>query len=165
MSAPMPHSAFILASFAAIAGPALAVAQGTPADTQAIQDLIQAHAVAWNHHDAAAAAAIMTPDAVWITSSGATLRGRAQIEQAHRHWLAEDSATGGSTHAHPRESVRIQFLRPDVAVADLASEFVANPKPGKPPATPERGFLFIVVMKGAGGWHIAEVRNTLAPRS
>src|SRR5438445_13057765 len=102
-----------------LALPAFMFAQGTAADRKAIRDIIQAHAAAWNHRDAKAAAAVMAPDAVWITSSGTTLRGRAEIERAHRKWLVEDSTAGGSTHAHPVESIEIRFLRSDVAVADL----------------------------------------------
>jgi uncharacterized protein (TIGR02246 family) len=143
--------------------PAVVIAQSTAADTQAIRDLIAAHAIAWNHRDANAAAAIMTPDAVWITSSGITLHGRAEIERAHRQWLAEDSAAGSSTHVHPPESIRIQFLRPDVAVADLGTEFRANPKPGEATGAVDRGSLFIVVTKDGDAWHIAEVRNTVSP--
>ena len=156
--------AAIALTLAAVSLPVVATAQGTAADTQSIRGLIEAHAIAWNRRDAKAAAAIMTPDAVWITSSGAILRGRAEIERAHQQWLAQDSAAGGSTHAHPPESIRIQFLRPDVAVADLASEYRANPKPGEPSPAPDRGFLFIVVTKDTGAWRIAEVRNIISPR-
>src|ERR1700720_4007550 len=116
--------------------PTAGFAQGTPADRQAIRNLIQAHAAAWNKRDAKAAAAVMAPDAVWITSSGTILQGRGEIERAHREGLSEDSATGGSTHVHPVESIRIRFLRADVAVADLASQFIARPKTGAKPPTP-----------------------------
>jgi uncharacterized protein (TIGR02246 family) len=136
-------------------------AQGTAADSQAIRSLVQIHAVAWNHRDAKAAAAVMAPDAVWITSNGTTLQGRAAIERAHREWLAEDSAAGGSTHAHPPESINIRFLRSDVAVADLASQFIARPKAGAPATAPHTTYLFIVLTKDRGIWHIAQLRNTL----
>ncbi len=133
------------------------------ADTQAIRNLIQAHASAWNHRDAKAAAAILTPDAVWITTRGVTLHGRAEIERAHVQWLAEDSAAGGSTHLHPPQTVDIRFLRPDVAVAELESQFVAHPGPAGQAPAPERSLLFIVVTKDARDWHIAQVRNTGTP--
>ncbi|MGH7510670.1 MAG: YybH family protein [Gemmatimonadales bacterium] len=137
----------------------------TAADSHNIRSVIEAHAVAWNRRDAKAAVAILAPDAVWITSSGTKLRGRAEIEQAHVQWLAADSAAGGSTHAHPVESIAVRFLRPDVAVADLESQFVARrPSPdGKPPA-PDRSLLFLVLTKDAGTWRITEVRNTGKPR-
>jgi uncharacterized protein (TIGR02246 family) len=147
-----------------LARPSAGFAQGTPADRQAIRDLIQAHATAWNQHDAKAAAAVMAPDGVWITSGGTTLRGRAEIERAHRAWLAEDSAAGGSTHAHPVEGINIRFLRADVAVADLASQFIPRPKTGTLAPVPETTYLFIVLTKDRGIWRIAQLRNTLTPR-
>jgi uncharacterized protein (TIGR02246 family) len=160
----MPEAGFILAIVLMIARPLTAWAQGTPADSQAIQSLIQAHATAWNHRDAKAAAAVMAPDAVWITSDGTTLHGRAEIERAHREWLAEDSAAGGSTHAHPVESIRIRFLRSGVAVADLASQFIAKPGTGAPMPGPTTTYLFIVLTKDRGMWHIAQLRNTITRR-
>ena len=106
-------------------------AQGTPADSQAIRGLIQAHATAWNQRDAKAAA---------------------------------DSAAGGSTHAHPVKSINIRFLRADVAVADVASQFIARPKTGALAPTPETTYLFIVLTKDRRIWHIAQLRNTLTQR-
>ena len=143
--------------------PLAGLAQGSPADRQSIKDLIQAHATAWNKRDAKAAAAVMAPDAVWITSSGTVLHGRKEIERAHREWLAEDSAAGGSTHVHPAETIEIRFLRADVAVADLASQFIAKPKPPALPPAPETTYLFIVLTKDRGIWRIAQLRNTVAP--
>ena len=155
------HFTIVVTTGLVLAGYATSLAQGTPADSQAIRSLIQAHATAWNRGDAKAAAAIMTPDAVWITSSGATLRGRAEVERAHLQWLAEDSAAGGSKHTHPPESVTIRFLREDVAVADLGSRYVTLPKPGEQAPAPQTSFLFIALTKDAGHWHIAQVRNTI----
>ena len=162
----LPHRppTVLLSVVLLMGGPQTVLAQ-TTADTQAIRNLIQAHATAWNHRDAKAAVAILTPDAVWITSTGAVLRGRAEIERVHVQWLAEDSASGGSTHSHPLESITIRFLRPDVAVADLESQFVARPgADGKTPA-PDRSLLFVALTKDAGTWHMADVRNTGKPRN
>jgi hypothetical protein len=86
-----------------------------------------------------------------------------EVERAHREWLAEDSTTGGSIHAHPVESINIHFLRSDVAVADLASQFIATPRAGAPMPAPETTFLFIVLTKDRGSWHIAQLRNTFTP--
>jgi len=155
-------SRFAFAIVLALTRPATAYAQGTPADSQAILSLIQAHAIAWNHGDAKAAAAVMAPAAVWITSSGTVLHGRTEIERAHREWLAADSAAGGSTHAHPVETIQIRFLRPDVAVADLSSQFISRPKAGAPSPPPDTTFLFIVLTKDRGVWRISQLRNTVA---
>jgi uncharacterized protein (TIGR02246 family) len=150
--------------FGRMFGGSRGLTQGTPADSQAILSLIQAHATAWNRRDAKAAAAIMTPDAVWITSSGTRLRGRAEIERAHLQWLAEDSAAGGSRHSHPTETITIRFLRADVAVADVGSHYVPVPRSGKQVPAPKPTYLFVALTRDAGQWHIAQVRNTISPR-
>jgi uncharacterized protein (TIGR02246 family) len=131
----------------------------TTADSAAIVGLMQAHAAAWNHRDPKAAAALLTRDAVWVTSGGVELRGRAEIEHAHAEWLALDSAGGGSTHIHPPETFVIRFLRPDVAVADLDGQFLAPTGPNGRAAVREEARIFVVATKDAGGWRIAHLRN------
>jgi len=95
-------TAVLLTLGSLVAGYATSVAGQGPANEQAIRDVIQAHATAWNGRDAVAAAAVYAPDAVVRTSSGRLLKGRAAIEQAHREWLAEDTAGADlSTSIHP----------------------------------------------------------------
>ena len=130
---------------------ATAGAQGA-ADEQAIRDVIQAHAAAWNRRDAAAAAAVYAPNAIIRTSSGRVLTGRGAIEQAHRDWLAEDTIGGGSIHLHPPETIKIQFLGRDVAVADLDGCFAARASAKDKPSLPDCAPLFIVVVKRGGRW-------------
>lgn len=141
----------------------IATAQRASSDERAIRDLVEAHAIAWNKRDPKAAAAVVTADAVWITSSGQVLQGRAAIERAHVKWLAEDAATGGSTHVHPPSSITIRFIRPDVAVADLESQYVGAKGPDGKVLSPTRSLLFIVVTKDGSEWRIAQVRNTGQP--
>jgi uncharacterized protein (TIGR02246 family) len=115
--------------------------------------------------DAVAAAAVLTHDGVWITSTGDVPRGHAAVERAHRQWLAVDSAQGGSAHRHPAETIRIRFLRPDAAVADLEGENIGGWARDGTPSPPRRYPLFVVVTKHHRQWHIAEFRNTIGPRS
>lgn len=119
-------------------------------DSTAILGLIQAHATAWNRRDAKAAASVLSPDAVWVTSGGAEFHGRAEIERAHVQWFAEDSA---SVHVHPATSIAIRFLRPDVAIADLDGQFVVSGE------VREQARIFVVATKNGGSWHIAQLRN------
>lgn len=137
-----------------------AAVEGRASDSAAILALIQAHAAAWNRRDAKAAAAVLTPDAVWVTSAGVELRGRGEIERAHAQWLAQDAAAGGSRHVHPPASIAVRFLRPDVAVADLDGQFVAPPDAkGGGGRVREEARIFVVATKDAGAWHIAQVRT------
>jgi uncharacterized protein (TIGR02246 family) len=137
---------------------------GSPADIDAIQQLIAAHADAWNRGDAPAAVEILADDAVWTTAEGEVLRGRAEIERAHVRWMAEDGARGRAVHVHPLESVHIRFPNSEVALVDLESRFVASGPDGSP-LLRERTATFMVATKGADGWRVTEVRNAARPLS
>ena len=128
-------------------------------DSAAILELILGHAAAWNRRDAKAAAALLTADAVWVTSTGVELRGREAIELAHLQWFDQDSATGGTTHIHPPGSISVRFLRPDVAVADLEGQFVLPGAAEEPPTVLEQARIFVVATRDAEGWRIAQLRN------
>jgi uncharacterized protein (TIGR02246 family) len=128
-------------------------------DSAAILRLIQDHAAAWNSRDSKAVAALLTPDAVWVTSTGVELRGREAIEQAHVQWLAQDAAGGGTTHVHPAGSIAVRFVGPDVAVADLQGQFVLPAGAEEPPVVAEQARIFVVAIKDGDGWHIAQLRN------
>ena len=78
------------------------VRQDHPADRAAIQALLDAHGAAWTKGDAAAAAAVMTEDADWVSGSGAVYEGRPAIEAMHRRELA--GMGKGSRHSHPRHT-------------------------------------------------------------
>jgi uncharacterized protein (TIGR02246 family) len=105
-------AAFFVALTAAAGG---AVPADPAAERAAIQVLLDAHGAAWTRGDAAAAAAVMTEDAEWITSTGKVVRGRAAIEALHREWFA--GRLKGSRHSHPG-TPDIRFVRPDVALVD-----------------------------------------------
>jgi uncharacterized protein (TIGR02246 family) len=128
-------------------------------DSAAILHLIQGHADAWNQRDAKAAAALLTEDAVWVTSAGVELRGRNAIEQAHAQWFAQDSAVGGTTHIHPPGTIAVRFVREDVAVADLEGQFVTSTPPGGEVTVLERARIFVVATRTGDTWHISQLRN------
>jgi len=54
-------------------------------------------------------------------------------------------------HTHPPETIRIRFLRPDVAFVDVASAPVSEPG--------ERTPYFLVFTKVQGKWEVAVERN------
>jgi uncharacterized protein (TIGR02246 family) len=128
-------------------------------DSAAILQLILHHAAAWNNRDAKAAVAMLTGDAVWVTSTGVELRGREEIERAHTQWLAQDSAAGGTVHIHPPGSITVRFLQPDVAVADLEGQFALPAAAGEPPVVVEQARIFVVATRTDEGWRIAQLRN------
>ncbi|HEY0670918.1 MAG TPA: SgcJ/EcaC family oxidoreductase [Longimicrobiales bacterium] len=133
---------------------------GARSDSAAVVQLIRNHAIAWNDRNPKAAADLVTTDAVWVTSTGAELRGREAIERAHAQWLAEDAAGGGTTtHVHRPESIEVRFLRPDVAVADLEGQFFLPASVEEQPAVVEEARIFIVATWDGKAWRISQLRN------
>jgi uncharacterized protein (TIGR02246 family) len=133
-------------------------------DEAEIRRLIQAHADAWNRRDAKAAAAVFHPDADVRFSSGLLVRGRAALERVHEEGLREDSAKGGTVHSHPPRSVRIWFIRPDVALCEVEARYdarTATPTGQLPP--PDRSLLFLVLTKDQGRWGVMAQRNLGRP--
>lgn len=132
---------------------------GESSDTAAIMGLIMGHAAAWNERDPEAVVALLTDDAVWVTSGGEELRGPEAIKEAHVEWLAQDSLAGGTTHIHAPGSIEIRFLRGDVAVADLEGVFRGAGAAEGQGVSEELARIFVVVTKNGDEWRIAQLRN------
>jgi len=123
--------------------------QGTPADDQAIRDLVALHASASQQDDLEGLVAGLHADADSRRADGRILSGRAEIEKRYR-----DVMSGGPkriAHAHPPETIRIRFLQADVAFVDVESVSVA----GEGPRTP----FFLVLTKVQGKWGVAVERS------
>ena len=132
------------------------VRDGSSAEKAAIQAVLDAHGKAWSKGDAAAAAAVMTEDADWVSGDGSLYEGRDAIEAAHREWLA--GTAKGSWHSHPGLP-KIQFLRPDVAIVDGDSYTSGlHDEQGKEiPASTTR--YTAVMVKENGRWKVAAFRS------
>ena len=95
--------------------------QASPADSQAIRDLVGLHASASQRGDFRDMVRGYHVDADVRYSDGTVLRGLAEIEPRYRHILS-----GGATsmaHLHPPATIHMRFLRPDVAFVDVESVF------------------------------------------
>jgi ketosteroid isomerase-like protein len=142
---------FVISLLAGVAGAAVhgQTVQGTPADEQAIRDLVALHASSSQQDDLEGLVAGLHADADSRRADGVILSGRAEIEQRYRGIIS-----GGAkriAHAHPPESIRIRFLQPDVAFVDVVSVSVA----GQGPRTP----FFLVFTRVQGKWGVAVERN------
>ena len=123
--------------------------QGTPADDQAIRDLVALHASASQQDDIEGLVVGLHADADSRRADGRILSGRSEIEKRYR-----DIISGGPkriAHAHPPETIRIRFLQPDVAFVDVESVSVA----GEGQRTP----FFLVFTKVQGKWGVAVERS------
>lgn len=123
--------------------------QGTPADQQAIRQLIEQHAASARKDDVDGMVSTMHADAGARLDDGRFLVGSA----ANAKFFGEITAGGPHrlAHRHPTESIRIRFLTPDVAFVDVDSASMS----GAGPRTP----YFLVFTKLDGEWGVAVVRN------
>jgi uncharacterized protein (TIGR02246 family) len=127
-------------------------ARGLTGEDWEVWRIVEDHYDALNAHDMDAYARVFTPDADFVTVSGASQRGIGEIVEGHRQVWA----------AHYRDShvsvvpVSIRYLRPDVAVVRMNTEIVYGSGQERRTATP-----MMVLVKEPTGWVITAVQNTL----
>ena len=124
----------------------LAIHAQQDAEKAAIQQLLQDETDAWNRGDAKAFAAHFAPDGSFTNRVGMQTYGRAPFEAQHQRTLG-----------------RVNFIRPDVAIADIdgvLSKVVTTP-PGTPlfPDGSLHVKLQLVLSKENGTWQIDSFHN------
>lgn len=141
-----------VALLALVAGPLAAQGRGTPEDEKAIRDALAGYSAAFSRGDAAAFAALWTPEAEYITAGGDRVRGREAIGKRVKEYLA----------ANPGDRLRLtagslRFITADVAQVDGTAE-VRGPS-GPPDINPYAATL----VKRDGKWLIDNVRDLSPP--
>jgi uncharacterized protein (TIGR02246 family) len=121
-------------------------------DEQAIRGLVAAFIEGWNAGDGYACAQPFAEDADFTAVTGARCKGREMIGRGHAEILA--SVFRGTRNSAVVND--IQFLRPDVAVADVT--FRLEPTVDKP-WLPPYSSCGMVATRENGTWSIAAFRN------
>ena len=122
----------------------------TPADEAAIRDLVRRYAGAREARDPAAIAALFTPDADQLVSSGEWRRGRDVLVNGA---LASSARTGGT---RTLDVDHLRMVGPDVAIADARYEIS-----GLDGGATRRMWSTFVMVRAQDGWHITAIRNML----
>ena len=149
----LPKLLFALAVFL-VAAAGLAQA-GTAADDKDIRNMGAQFQDSWNKADAKLLSGLWLADGDYVSSTGRTARGRAEVEKA---FLAQwNGVYKGTKLAHTLTNVH--FLRPDVAIADGAFE-ITGMRDARGKFLPTRSGLstFIAVKKGSR-WYVAALRG------
>jgi len=121
-------------------------------EEQAIRNVIAEFVQAINRGDIKAFGALFTEDADFVVITGKYLKGRDEIVRYHAELFA-----GSFKGSHlDVTSVAIRFVRPDVAVARVATKRTENE--GK---QMRASFPIFVLTKQAQKWLITAVQNTL----
>ena len=144
--------------FSALAALALsipALGQSQAADDKDIRSIGTQVQDAWNKHDAKMLADLWLTDGDYVSSTGRTATGRAEVEKAFAAQWA--GVYKGTKLTHTLTSVR--FLRKDVAIADGAFE-ISGMKDGSGKLLPTRsGLSSIIVVKKGERWYVAALRG------
>ena len=142
----------LLVALNAIASLAAVSAQSADrsADEAAIRAVIQAFLDTREKNDAAALAALLTPDVDQRQTSGNMRSGRDAVVSGS---LQTQQSTGG------RRTITVDSLRfvgPDVAIADGRYDSL-----GRADGTDQRMLTSMVLRRDGGAWKIAAIRNML----
>jgi len=137
---------------AAISSTATAVSN----DQAAIEAVELKQAAAWNAHDAAAYAALFTPDGDVINVVGWWWKGRDEI----RSKLTDAFAFVFKDSRLTITDVEIRVLSSDIAVSHVRWTMTGALSPPGEPAPPQDGIQLQVLVRNEDGWHIASFQNT-----
>ena len=139
----------------ALAFPEIALCDSSEAETTAIRELEKQQQDAWNRHDAKAYASLFTEDGDCVNVVGWWWKDRSEIETKLK--AAFTFVFKASTLTIT--DVRIRFVKPDVAIADVQWTMTgAKTPPGVP--EPKQGIQIQVLRKQQGKWLILSFQNT-----
>ncbi|MDO8679914.1 MAG: SgcJ/EcaC family oxidoreductase [Acidobacteriota bacterium] len=145
-----------------LSGAAALSGQQSPADEAILRQRIAAHQLASEHGDIRGLVDIYAPDAQTVALNGKVLRGREEIEADYRTSLLSASSRSGRHHTHPPDSIRIEFVTPDVALIEVASVNVGGADAAGAPLADSRAQLVTVWRKRTGEWLV--VYQRVVPR-
>lgn len=124
-------------------------------DQEAIEEVVVAALVAWNHKNAGEFASFFTKDAEFTDVVGQLMLGRAEIERLHTFPF---TTVLKNAHLHMKKT-KIKTIRPDVASIDVKWETTGHTKPDGSPLPPRYGLLHFVVVKDGDNWAVAVAHN------
>ena len=121
--------------------------------------LIQAQADAFNRGDLEGTMATLSQDVDWRTIRRVLISGHEAVTNAMRGWI--DGLHGDNVRlVYPPDSVSVQVLSPDHAVADVVLIWEDVTPGSGPKRRSSVENLFFVVERENGRWAIRSVRNT-----
>ena len=110
---------------------------------------------AWNKSDARMVADLWLTDGDYISSTGRSATGRADVEKAFaEQW---SGIYKGTKLSHTITSIR--FIRRDVAIADGGFEITGMKDPSGKTMGPRSGQTTIVAVKKGSRWYVAALRG------
>ena len=147
-----PFSALLVFLFSVRA---LAQAPASAADEKDIRSIGTQIQDAWNKKDARMLADLWLTDGDYVSSTGRTARGRAQVEKAFAEQWAGIYKGTKITHTF----TSIHFVRRDVAIADGAFEISAMKDSAGKLLPARSGLSTVVAVKKGDRWYVTALRG------
>ena len=123
---------------------------------QAAQHITTEWQAAWNAHDMARIAPLITPDADWITVGGKHLKSAEQIETVHRQLHASILSTSVWTN----QSYEVKPIGTDTALLHLAWSVSGDTNPDGTARPPRNGLFTWVLVFNGDEWRIRAAQGT-----
>ena len=135
---------------------ALSVAQAqTKRDAEAVHNLPQAFAAAFNRHDGHQLAQIMADDIDFVTVGAMWLHGKSDFEKYHTRIFH------GRFHGIKMDvlQVAVRFLRPNIAIVHWSWTIAGDENPDGTARKRRYGMMTMVAEKRSGSWLVAASQN------
>ncbi len=149
-----------------MASPGTEHAGATSADEQQIHDLAAAVVDALNRADTGAFAAYFHEDADYTSAVGLQVRGRDAIQALHDAAFTEPQTPDWPSFRHAvatLHSVRVRFVRPDVAAVDIRWSQKGVLGPDGRPWDNRKGLMNWTAAKESGRWLVVASHNMHMP--
>jgi uncharacterized protein (TIGR02246 family) len=132
-----------------------ALAQTPSADEKDIRAIASQLQQAWNKADARMLADLFLTDGDYVSSTGRTARGRAEVEKAFaQQWAGIYKGTRITV-----TTTTVHFISKDVAIADGAFDVTGMKDASGKPLGPRSGLSSVVAAKKGDRWYIAALRG------
>ncbi len=123
-------------------------------DDQGIKDRLDQFQAAWNKDDAKAMAAMWEDEGSLINPVGAAAKERAEVEKI----FIDEHARGLKGTTYTTSDVKVQWVTPDVAVADVTGNIAGVHGPDGAAAPDYPHHVVWVFVKKDGKWMAAAAR-------
>jgi len=130
---------------------------GSSEDELAIRQVIVEMTEGFNNHDGKAAARMYTPDSRFVSVRGDVMNGQAGLEKG----LTAILTTRAKNASQRTMDVKVRFIRPDVALANVTNELSGLVAPDGRALPSHQELSLRVFVKDARRWQVAAFHNTM----
>ena len=135
--------------------------QGPDMDNQAIQNVLNDFAAAWNAHNVSRFSTLFAEDADFTNVKGVSRHGRTAFEEFHEPFFK--TIWANSTLNITKKKVRL--IKQDVAAVEAWWDLNGLRKPDGSHAPPRTGLLIFIMTKSNNDWIITVMHNMELPGS